>query len=746
MLLRDYQRDAVSELVQKTNRLLKLGTNKTIVFQAPTGSGKTVMMAEYLKALIEQRADDRRFAFIWTAPRQLHTQSFEKLAQYYFDSKALRCVTFEDLNGAQIAENEILFLNWESINKRDNIYIRENERDFNLSSVVENTRDAGRTLILCIDESHFAAKSEISRELIAMLAPQVTLEVSATPNLHGDETVTVQREQVILEEMIKKRIAINPDFENSITKHKGDETIFTSAAAESGNEIILRLALEKRAALAQAFQACGSNVNPLLLIQLPDHRQGEDDMKDEIVKLLGAKHQITEDNGKLAIYLAADKANLETITRNDSDVDVMIFKQAIALGWDCPRASILALFREWKSFTFSIQTLGRILRMPELKHYQNDELNVGYVFTNLNDLAIQNELARDYVTLQQAKRRADYQPLQLRSVYPKRFREETRLAASFVADFMQAAQELELKTRLNRSVKLPQVTILSNGIIENIDKGFKHIGEGEKGEGFSATTIERVQTTTEAQREFDHFVRDNLHPFAPEQRSIGRAKQALYEFFKQTFPKEQYTTGDIRIQLMTLIPENRQTLIDALNRAKEIYQANVGKGKRELITLDGWEIPRAYNYNQNYKRRKLKRSAFEPFYESLAASDLEQEFAMFLANECQNVAWWFKNGEQDGTFFAVPYSENEIEKPFYVDWIVKFADGRVGLFDTKSGITARDAKARAAGLARYIAQENKNGKNLFGGIVTQKDDSWRYNDRENYSYNENDLSAWKYLA
>ena len=56
----------------------------------------------------------------------------------------------------------------------------------------------------------------------------------------------------------------------------------------------------------------------------------------------------------------------------------MIFKQAIALGWDCPRASILVLFRDWRSIVFSIQTVGRIMRMPEVKHYTNDDLNVGF--------------------------------------------------------------------------------------------------------------------------------------------------------------------------------------------------------------------------------------------------------------------------------------------------------------------------------------------------------------------------------
>ena len=75
----DFQTIAVRELKEHTNTLLELQGNKTIVFKAPTGSGKTVMMAEFLKELVEGRGDAHRFAFIWTAPRQLHTQSKAKL-------------------------------------------------------------------------------------------------------------------------------------------------------------------------------------------------------------------------------------------------------------------------------------------------------------------------------------------------------------------------------------------------------------------------------------------------------------------------------------------------------------------------------------------------------------------------------------------------------------------------------------------------------------------------------------------
>ena len=71
----DYQFRAVKNLKEKSNELLDLQGNHTIVFKAPTGSGKTVMMAEYLKKLVNNRIDGKELSFIWTAPRKLHTQS-----------------------------------------------------------------------------------------------------------------------------------------------------------------------------------------------------------------------------------------------------------------------------------------------------------------------------------------------------------------------------------------------------------------------------------------------------------------------------------------------------------------------------------------------------------------------------------------------------------------------------------------------------------------------------------------------
>lgn len=746
MQLREYQAIAVKELKEKSNKLIKLNGVRTIVFEAPTGSGKTVIMAEYLKQLVEDREDGINFSFIWAAPRQLHTQSKEKLEKYFFDSKALRCSNFEDLNDKRIEENEILFLNWESINKTDNIYIRDNENDFNLSKVISNTLEDERIIILVIDESHFAAKSEISQALIAMIQAKISIEVSATPHIStADEKAKVYRENVIKDEMIKKQIIINPGFKNLIEKQRADEVKISSSASESTNEFIIRTALDKRNKLQIALKAEASEVNPLLLIQLPDNRQGKEDIKDEIIEALSKKHKITIANGKLAIYLSEEKQNLENITMNDNEVEVMIFKQAIALGWDCPRACILVLFRDWKSYTFSVQTVGRILRMPELKHYNNDELNTGFVFTNLADISIQEDIAGSYLMINYSHRKEDYKEISLTSYHSKRFREETRLSSQFIKDFLSAADELHLNKNITTEVEEVFSQLISDGVITNPDKAFEHLdGQKEMFDEHSKDTVSIKQNEVEIQKLFDSFIIDSLYPLAPEKRSVGRIKDAIYRYLCFAFPVT-FEYGGLNTQMVVLHKKNSQKFIDVINRAKEIYLNKVELGKKEILKEENWEIPQTISLSNNYVQMKNKRAIMEPFFIENKSSEVEKDFIKEYLEKNDQIDWWFKNGDSGGNYFAVKYSKNKEDYTFYVDWIVKYKDGKIGLLDTKEGITAETAKDKAEGLAKYIKEENKKGKKLFGGIVIHKDKSWRYNDNDKYGYIPSDLSKWKFL-
>ena len=440
---KNYQEKAIVKLKQEVNDLLETDDNKICIFKAPTGSGKTLMVAEFLKRLIDSRIDGRKFSFVWIAVNKLHDQSRNSLKKYYDQfGVGLKCSYFEDLDDRKIAENEILFLNWASINKKENIYVRANERDSNLSNIIARTKDEGRIIILIIDESHRNAETEKSKELIEEIGPKITIEVSATPQLKGVfRGVEVELKEVKEEGMIKKEIVINPGFETfRLDKKLADKT---------ADEIVVEAGLKKRKELTKLYTEEGSNVNPLMLIQIPDSRAGLD-KKDSVIQLLG-KYGITTENGKLAIYLSEkdNKINLENIEKDENEVEVMIFKQAIAVGWDCPRAAILVLFREWKSMVFSIQTIGRIMRMPEHHHYKNLELNIGYVFTSLSDIGIAEDIAKEYITVFEGKRREGYKNIDLQSYHSKRFREETRLSSDFVPTFFKAADELKLKDRIS---------------------------------------------------------------------------------------------------------------------------------------------------------------------------------------------------------------------------------------------------------------------------------------------------------
>ena len=79
--LKRYQEKAVDKLLSRTKELFGENLDKrTIVFQAPTGSGKTFMMSQYIEQLIDELKDED-LCFLWLSPGKgsLHKQSYKSL-------------------------------------------------------------------------------------------------------------------------------------------------------------------------------------------------------------------------------------------------------------------------------------------------------------------------------------------------------------------------------------------------------------------------------------------------------------------------------------------------------------------------------------------------------------------------------------------------------------------------------------------------------------------------------------------
>ena len=94
MQLKIYQENAIDDLLDKAKKLLSYSGGKKLVFKSPTGSGKTIMMAEFLKQLVDDKEIRQSLGFIWTAPRQLHIQSREKLENYFETEPSFKMFLF----------------------------------------------------------------------------------------------------------------------------------------------------------------------------------------------------------------------------------------------------------------------------------------------------------------------------------------------------------------------------------------------------------------------------------------------------------------------------------------------------------------------------------------------------------------------------------------------------------------------------------------------------------------------------
>ena len=763
----NYQDRAVDELVEKVIRLLNAsGQRKRLVFKAPTGSGKTVMASGMLARLAQElpeRTDSlvNRVAFIWIAPNKLHEQSYFKMKNYFTESRLLKPVVYDELDQSidgYIRPGEILFVNWESINKDNALMIRETERSASLYDITDRTQLDNRIpIVVIVDEEHmFSGKNaKKSEKVLARITPKLEIRISATPISQGDEMVTVYREDVVKEEMIKESIVLNPAL------NPGDDSL---------TETLIREALAKRNEIAQAYNSLNININPLLLIQLPNDTNeantAEDTrIKDEVVKYLSAKEGITVQNGRLAVWLSKEKENLQGIEDLDNLTEVLLFKQAIALGWDCPRAAVLLIFRKMESFTFTMQTLGRILRMPEQKFYTNPLLNKGYVYTDLSRKQV--EIASDdmaYISRMRAERRPKLTNVELTSTYTERKSSDRRRLGpkfrgilkdalarqwsltynptlfSLFEDDKEPADDVEAKKAGNRVIAARTVKIDVSSISVEIPKDL--VIADELGTVEVTNRVRFARTSAELSRVFDDYCLSQLSGWE-KYWSLPTFENALIESFDELLGVDELSTKKI-----VLYHQNRPFFSGVIENALVEYEKTMNMrrkaSERDFIRYK-WEVPeeRTYNEQSCHEENDVHNHALEPFVKENRASAPEERFVKFLEANTQYIDWWYKNGESGMSDYAVPYTKAGGEKGlFYVDFIVRMKNGVVFLLDTKTKDSRPDDPYKHNGLIDYIASQSGKTLPLKGGVLIEsRPGVWRFCPQK--VENTSDLDSWQ---
>ncbi|MGH0343914.1 DEAD/DEAH box helicase [Sinorhizobium meliloti] len=229
-----------------------------------------------------------------------------------------------------------------------------------------NTLRIARPLVV-LDEGHTAYSID-RRRLLGDFNPRFLLELTATPSReYSNILVKIGGQRLRDAEMIKLPIELVAD-------------------ANAPWKDTLKAALDQRAELereALAHQATsGRFIRPIMLVRV--ELTGRDQREKGKVHTEDAFEALTNELGVPPEWIrrqtAVDKELDDQLMSDTSPVRIIITKDALREGWDCPFAYVLALLGNTKAKTSLTQMIGRVLRQPDAKRTGVDSLDSAWVF------------------------------------------------------------------------------------------------------------------------------------------------------------------------------------------------------------------------------------------------------------------------------------------------------------------------------------------------------------------------------
>jgi len=778
--LLEFQKSTVEELLFTLTSVWGSSNRQIpLILKSPTGSGKTFMMAHFIKGLNHLPNWDVDKAFVWiTFSDELAMQSKEKFFRYFENTLENELLTVQDINSRGVLmKNDILFINWQKVVSKsaesrvlrrpeDELMQKESGKYF--EDLIDATYETNREIVLIVDESHKNSRTKLAQEIIDYINPKVIVKVSATPEeeptisqVKNNEAgyVEVSRQKVVDEGLIKEKIVVQTD--EDLQKFKGQDL----------DEVLIDLAINKRFEIVDQYKKIKKEINPLILIQLPNDDRKLIEIgqktKEQVVLELLIKKGIKED--KIAMWFDGKQKNMEFVTENDSDVDFMLFKQAAGTGWDCPRAHILIMFREISSPTFYTQTIGRILRMPNPENSEDykdfSDLRTGYLYTNYKrtEVTIPDQSSFNKPLVYIAKRKKHISNIQIESAFVTRVDYgDLSNSSKFQMIFLKSMNEYFGITNndifgkaeeklIKKGIELNP--ILTNKIVVNAE--FSDFDQINLEFASAGEDVELEMSHQDIEKTFNYLCFEILKEQTEKDakitniaRSWSPLKSAIRVWFKGVFKDNSsyYYKVFIYDVLKRESSVFRQAITKSLKDYRPILQVLV---KEKLQKIEKEETPiftiqDEYAYTDDFEELEQKLCVLEKYYirKVYDGRQNEEKFMSYLDSKDGVIDWWFKNGDNGRVYLAIRYfnTAKQLEALFYPDWVIMLKDGRIGIFDTKSGRTATDTEGRAEALAKKL---KLLGKNYIGGIAIFENGTWYYNDKEDYQYTIGNLNGWK---
>lgn len=668
--LKKFQIDTVNKLLDATS----IGTKKEVLVQAPTGSGKTIILLSYIE---EYFKENKNTLFVWLTPGKgdLEEQSRKKMLKFLPHHKTQ---TIQDVLLQGFEEKSTAFINWETITKKGNNALKEAERK-NLYERIHEAHNSGYKFIVLVDEEHLN-KTVKAESIIEYMNPDYIVRVSATTKTNKEaEYIEIDELDVINSGLITRALYINENVSNAST-------------LSNEHEYLLDLAIEKRKAIKQEYMKLGVQVNPLIIIQVPSK-------SDDLIKMI---ETTLEEKGydypkqNLAIWLSDRKENIDNIEDNESLQAVLIMKQAISTGWDCPRAKILVKLRDNMSEDFETQTIGRIRRMPQGHHYDNVLLDNCYLYTfdEKYEESVKQELGNNAYDTKVIFLKNEYKNFTLKKLsFDNNFdgfdeRETFNILHNFyIEKYKLTSKKKDNKTTLEANGYIFKDTI-ENYIVQ--DK-IVRINSDEL-ENANRIKVESLVTTNKNGFELRHAINEIAS-------KIGMRYDRTRLMLERMFWKQKLFTKkfvDLTLTEFYAFVINNVDLLKSDFSEAVSQKARQMKMKFEELKEIDWHLPQMdyIKYDPKMKDTTIyEKSTYINYPNSTIKSKSERMFEFFCENN-DNIRWFYKNGESSSDYFSIVYVDAVNHKwHFYPDFIVCDKNNKIWIIETKGGENA-DGKSK----------------------------------------------------
>ena len=677
--------------LHKNNLLKACADNDHLVLQAPTGSGKTVLVTSFIDDYLDENPDT---VFFWFCPGAgaLQDQSRNVFENF---TAGINTGSIYDFIGEYNPAGNVYFVNWDKITKSTNVVLRDGE-DKNLLEKIIECRTKAIDFFMIVDEEHLNKKSAEMYE--SLLSPAHVLRISATTTTMNGHIETISDDEVIAAGLIASGISINENLtQNAVYNDNLVDDL-----------LLFQMADNKRKEIQYEYEKRNLNIRPLVLIQFPN---GSDEWIARVKSEL-ASMGYTEKNGLVTSWFSGDHPDEpEELSKLNGKYAFLLFKQAIATGWDCPRAKILVKLREGTTENFDIQTIGRIRRMPERHHYESETLDHCYVYTLDPKFTegLRSQVNESFYLCRYLRK--DNAPSII-------------LDREFLSESDRQAVDEEAVVRAVRAKLLMECDLDHNGFISRkeleLTKGMT-FGTKLKTraiEGFVRTSHDLTKLHAAFCGEHEISIHDDGLIIRDAKRKIAQAigidenisSKALSVLFDSSRMKIPFGPGG----QLSIFSDEEQKLDAQYNIIKDMghreYSAFLVNNMEILAKMLGdidktgieltdtkteksnWSIPKMQDYKKSSGGNGgmvLNKNVFIGYSTDILVQPVRSLPEITFEQWCEiadDVEWVYKNGDKGQDYFSLIYRVAFRRYNFYPDYIIKLKNGNVWIVETKGGV------------------------------------------------------------